>query len=69
MRDLKLTSTTLAADVALRSLAVCGLGGYRRDSKFSVDRNVRDVLGGQLMAHNDRFYADNAQLLIGLKEL
>jgi acyl-CoA dehydrogenase len=69
MRNLKLTSTTLAADVALRALSVCGLGGYRRDSKFSVDRNVRDVLGGQLMAHNDRFYADNAQLLSILKQI
>ena len=69
MRDLKLTSTTLAADVALRALSVCGLGGYRRDSKFSVDRHVRDVLGGQLMAHNDRFLADNAHLLTILKEM
>jgi hypothetical protein len=30
---------------------------------------VRDVLGGQLMAHNDRFYADNAQLLLILKQI
>jgi acyl-CoA dehydrogenase len=67
MRDLKLSMTTLSADVVLRALTVCGLSGYKRDSKFSVERNVRDVLGGQLMANNNRFYVDNAQLLTMVK--
>jgi acyl-CoA dehydrogenase len=48
---------------------VCGLSGYKRDSKFSVERNVRDVLGGQLMANNNRFYVDNAQLLLMVKKV
>jgi len=69
MRDLKLSLTTLSADVVLKALAICGLGGYRRDSPTSVDRHVRDVLGGQLMANNNRFYADNAQLLTVLKHI
>ncbi len=69
MRDLKLSMTTLCADVVLRALSVCGLSGYKRDSRFSVERNVRDVLGGQLMANNNRFYVDNAQLLLMLKKL
>jgi acyl-CoA dehydrogenase len=69
MRDLKLSTTTLAADVVLKALAVCGLGGYRRDSDNSVERHVRDVLGGQLMANNNRFYVDNARLLTILKQL
>jgi len=34
-----------------------------------VDRHVRDVLGGALMANNNRFYVDNAQLLTVLKQL
>ena len=69
MRDLKLSSTTLATEVVLKALNICGLGGYRRDSTFSVDRHVRDVLGGALMANNNRFYVDNAQLLTVLKQL
>ena len=69
MRDLKLSMTTLCTDVVLRALSVCGLSGYKRDSRFSVERNVRDVLGGQLMANNNRFYVDNAQLLLMLKKL
>ncbi len=67
MRDLKLSMTTLCADVVLRALSVCGLSGYKRDAAFSVERNVRDVLGGQLMANNNRFYVDNAQLLAMVK--
>ena len=67
MRDLKLSMTTLCADVVLRALSVCGLSGYKRDSTFSVERNVRDVLGGQLMANNNRFYVDNAHLLTMVK--
>ena len=69
MRDLKLSMTTLCADVVLRALSVCGLSGYKRDSRFSVERNVRDVLGGQLMANNNRFYVDNAQLLLMVKKV
>ena len=68
MRDLKLSMTTLCADVVLRALSVTGLSGYKRGSKFSVERNVRDVLGGQLMANNNRFYVDNAQLLLMVKQ-
>jgi len=68
LRDLKLSMTTLCADVVLRALAVTGLSGYKRGSQFSVERNVRDVLGGQLMANNNRFYVDNAQLLLVLKQ-
>jgi acyl-CoA dehydrogenase len=68
MRDLKLSTTTLAADVVLKALAICGLSGYKRDSENSVERHVRDVLGGQLMANNNRFYVDNARLLTILKQ-
>ena len=69
MRDLKLSATTLSAEVVLKALSICGLSGYKRDSKFSIDRNLRDVLGGALMANNNRFYVDNAQLLLVLKQM
>jgi len=69
MRDLKLSATTLSAEVVLKALSICGLSGYKRDSKFSIDRNLRDVLGGGLMANNNRFYVDNAQLLLVLKQM
>ena len=32
MRDLKLSMTTLCADVVFRALSVCGLSGYKRDA-------------------------------------
>ncbi len=69
LRDLKITMTTLSSDVVLRALAICGLSGYKRDTDTSVERHVRDVLGGQLMANNLRFIAENAQLLQVMKQL
>jgi acyl-CoA dehydrogenase len=69
LRELKITMTTLSSDVVLRSLAICGLSGYKRGTDTSVERQLRDVLGGQLMANNLRFYAENAQLLQVLKQL
>ncbi len=69
VRNLKVASTTLATEVVLKALLICGLTGYKRDSEFSLDRHVRDVLGGALMAHNTRFLADNATLLLALKQM
>lgn len=69
LRNLKLSMTTLCADVVLRALGVIGLSGYKRGSQFSVERNVRDVLGGQLMANNNRFYVDNAQVLLMARQV
>jgi acyl-CoA dehydrogenase len=69
MRNLKLSSTTLAVEVVTKALLVCGLSGYKRDSPYSMDRYLRDILGGPLMAHNSRFAADNARLLTALKQL
>ena len=33
-----------------------------------MDRNLRDVIGGPLMANNLRAAGDNAQLLLGMKQ-
>ena len=69
MRNLKLSSTTLAIEVAMKASLICGLAGYKRDSPYSMDRNLRDILGGPLMAHNSRFYADNALMLLAMKQM
>lgn len=69
VRNLKLSETTLAIEIVSKASLICGLAGFKRDSPFSMDRNLRDVLGGPLMANNTRAAGDNAQLLLGMKQL
>ncbi len=69
MRNLKVAATTLAIDIVLQASLICGLAGYQRSSPFSLDRHVRDVLGGPLMANNMRALGDNAVMLLGMKQL
>lgn len=69
VRNLKLSMTMLAIEIVTKASLVCGLAGYKRDSPFSLDRNLRDVLGGPLMANNTRAAGDNARMLLGMKQL
>lgn len=67
VRNLKLSSTTLAIEIVSKASLICGLAGYKRDSPYSMDRNLRDILGGPLMANNLRSANDNARLLLAMK--
>jgi acyl-CoA dehydrogenase len=69
VRNLKLSSTTLAVEIVNQASLICGLAGYRRDSPYSMDRHLRDVLGGPLMAHNVRSLSANTALLLAMKQL
>lgn len=69
VRNLKLTETTLAIDIVTKASLICGLAGYKRDTPFSMDRHLRDVVGGPLMAHNFRALNDNTRMLLGMKSL
>jgi acyl-CoA dehydrogenase len=50
-------------------MGVCGMPAYRRDSESSMDRLMRDSLGSLMMVSNDRYLADNAQLLVAMKQI
>jgi acyl-CoA dehydrogenase len=69
LRNLKVTTSELAARIATAALGVCGIAGYRRDSEYSLDRIIRDAHGGLIMVSNDRYLHDNAQLLLARKQL
>lgn len=69
VRNLKLSVTTLAIEIVSKASLICGLAGYKRDSPYSMDRNLRDVLGGPLMANNSRAAGENAQLLLAMKAI
>lgn len=64
INNLKLSSSTLILDIVSRSLLICGIAGYRNDSKYSLSRHLRDAYGTALMVNNDRIMNHNATLLL-----
>lgn len=69
LRNLKLSTTTLAIEIVTKASMICGFAGYHRDSDFSMDRSLRDVFGGPLMANNARFMNQNAHLLLAMRDM
>ena len=68
INNLKLSSSQLVVDIVGRAMLICGISGYRNDSKFALGRHLRDAYGAALMVNNDRILAHNATMLLALKE-
>ena len=66
--NLKLSSSTLIIDIVSKAMIICGINGYRNDSKFSLGRHLRDAYGAALMVNNDRILGHNATMLLALRE-
>jgi acyl-CoA dehydrogenase len=66
--NLKVSSSQRVIDVVGRALLICGIAGYRNDSKYSLTRHLRDAYGAALMVNNDRILKLNATLLTAHKE-
>jgi acyl-CoA dehydrogenase len=66
--NLKLACSQRVVDVVGRALLVCGIAGYRNDSKYSLARHLRDAYGAAVMVNNDRIVRNNAALLTVHKE-
>jgi acyl-CoA dehydrogenase len=66
--NLKLSSSQLVVDIVGRAMLICGISGYRNDSKFSLARHLRDAYGAALMVNNDRITKHNAAMLLVHKE-
>lgn len=67
--NLKLSSSQLIIDIVSRAMLICGISGYRNDSKFSLARHLRDAYGAALMVNNDRIIKLNATMLLAHKEV
>ncbi|HEX4353157.1 MAG TPA: acyl-CoA dehydrogenase family protein [Polyangiales bacterium] len=65
--QLKVSASERAVNIVSRVMMLCGIAGYRNDSKESVGRHLRDVYSSLLMIANDRIHATNAQLLLVYK--
>ena len=53
---------------ATTAMVICGIQGYRNDSKLSLGRHLRDATGAGLMVNNDRILGQNATMHIGLRD-
>lgn len=69
VNNLKLSSSTLIVEIVSRAMLICGISGYRNDSKFTLGRHLRDAYGAALMVNNDRILGHNATMLLALKEV
>ena len=68
VNNLKLTSSQQVIDVVMRAMLICGIAGYRNDSKLTLGRHLRDAIGAGVMVNNDRILGQNATMQIGLRE-
>lgn len=68
INNLKLTSSQRIVEIVGQALLICGISGYRNDSKFSLSRHLRDAYGAALMVNNDRITKLNATMLLASKK-
>ena len=68
VNNLKLTSSQQVIDIVMRAMLICGINGYRNDSKLTLGRHLRDATGAALMVNNDRILGQNATMHVGLRE-
>ena len=64
MNSLKVQSSQLVVQVVAQALTVCGIAGYKTDSKYSVERHLRDAYGAGIMINNDRILGASASMLL-----
>ena len=68
VNNLKLTCSQQVIDVVMKAMLICGIAGYRNDSKLTLGRHLRDATGAALMVNNDRILGQNATMHVGLRE-
>lgn len=64
INNLKLTSSQLIVDIVGKAMVICGISGYRNDSKFTLCRHLRDAYGAALMVNNDRILGQSSTMQI-----
>jgi acyl-CoA dehydrogenase len=68
MNNLKVSASQLVVQIVQQALMICGILGYKNDTKFAVGRHLRDAHSAALMVSNDRIFATNASMLLVLKD-
>jgi len=68
INNLKISCSNLVVDIVSRAMLICGIAGYKNDSKLSLGRHLRDAYGASLMVNNDRILGQNATMQIGQRD-
>lgn len=68
VNNLKIASSQLIVDTVSKAMLICGIQGYRNDSKFSLGRQLRDAYGAALMVNNDRILGQSSAMQILQRE-
>ena len=68
INNLKISASQQVVDIVSRAMLICGIAGYKNDSKLSLGRHLRDAIGAGLMVNNDRILNHNATMHIGQRE-
>jgi acyl-CoA dehydrogenase len=69
LRNLKVGASEGGVRIVRDALEICGIAGYKRDTPFSLDRQLRDAHGGLVMVSNDRYLHMNAETLVARKRV
>lgn len=67
INNLKLTCSQLIVEIVGKAMLICGISGYRNDSKHSLGRQLRDAYGAALMVNNDRILGQSSTMQIVLR--
>lgn len=62
--NLKVRTSELVIEVVSKAMMICGIAGYRNDSKSSLNRQLRDAYGAALMVNNDRILGQSSAIQI-----
>ena len=68
MNGLKVQSATLAVQIVSQAMSVCGIAGYKTDTKYSVERHLRDAYSAGIQINNDRVLGASASMLLVHRE-
>jgi acyl-CoA dehydrogenase len=68
MNGLKVQSATLAVQIVSQALSICGIAGYKTDTKYSVERHLRDAYSAGIQINNDRVLGASASMLLVHRE-
>lgn len=64
INNLKVTASQLVVDIVSKAMIICGIAGYRNDSKTTLGRHLRDAYGAAIMVNNDRILGQSSIMQI-----
>jgi acyl-CoA dehydrogenase len=64
MNNIKTFISNVALDCVNEAMMICGISGYKKGTRYSVERHLRDIHSARLMVSNDRIMLNNASFVV-----